>query len=531
MTLIERILAVLLALTVAGLVYESSHGGLAPLWSGVNQLLEAPAIGTSVWLAWVVSILACWLSLVCAQALTSHLVTKPAHGGVLPLVLSIPHAALALGLLLFIDAGGIAMRWAMAVGLIEAPLDYLFPRDPWGMGSVLILVIKETAFFTLIALPIARQLPRQQIQVVGYQAGFSSQQAWHTLIWPQVVMKLRPAILIVVVYGLTNLEVAMVVGPDQPQFVAVRLARFLTDADPSMRAAGAMGLLGLLIATAGLWFITGWLVKRPRAWWFPSLSVKWSVVLIGVPLLMATVALVLWSFALRYPVTEAWPVWGLPSAFQIERLVGLAVTTAWLGCLVALMSVAMAVVVLERQMARGQPRVHWIWWALLWLPQLPLAAGLLYVVIAFGGTPAWWAVVLGHCFIATPYALIALSESWFDRDVRYQMLLRQIGMDRATALFRIWIPRHLGSIVVALAVSFSVSVALYTYTWLLGGGRVETLALELVAFAHADRRAAALSGLILMGLPLIAFVLALAVVSRMGAKRLGMRGGGFAQVR
>jgi ABC-type uncharacterized transport system, permease component len=157
MTLIERILAVLLALTVVGLVYESSHGGLAPPRSGVNQLLEAPAIGASVWLAWVVSILACWLSLVCAQALTSHLVTKPADGGILPLVLSIPHAALALGLLLFIDSRPLPMRWAMAVGLIEAPPDYLFPRDPWGMGSVLILVIKETAFFTLIALPIARQ--------------------------------------------------------------------------------------------------------------------------------------------------------------------------------------------------------------------------------------------------------------------------------------------------------------------------------------------------------------------------------------
>lgn len=531
MTLIERMLAGFLGLIVVGLLYESTYGGMALFWSGVNQLIEAPAIGTSVWLALVVSLLACWLSLVCAQALTSSLVTKPAGGGVLPLLLSIPHAALALGVLLFVDAGGIAMRWALAAGLIDAPFDYLFPRDPWGIGSVLLLVIKETAFLTLIALPVARRLPRQQIQVVGYQAGLSGQQAWQALVWPQVVMKLRPAILIVVVYGLTNLEVAMVIGPDQPQFIAVRLARFLTDADPSLRVAGAIGLLGLLAVTAGLWMMTGWLVRRPRAWMFPRVSVRWLTFLISAMLLLASVALVLWSFAVRYPITDAWPVWGLPSAFQFERLGQLAVTTAWLGGLVALVSVAAAIVVLERQMVRRQHRVHWIWWTLLWLPQLPLAAGLLYLVTTFGGTPGFWVVLVGHWLIATPYALITLSESWFDRDPRYQMLLSQLGVGSVEACYRIWVPKHLGSIVVALAVSFSVSVALYTHTWLLGGGRVETLALELVAYAQADRRAAALSGLILMGLPLIVFVSALAVVSRIGARRLGMRGGGFAQVR
>lgn len=531
MTLIERMLAGVLGLTVVGLVYESTHGGLALFWSGVNQLIEAPAIGASVWLALVVSLLACWLSLVCAQALTCSLVTKPAGGGVLPLLLSIPHAALALGVLLFIDAGGIAMRWALAAGLIDAPFDYLFPRDPWGIGSILILVIKETAFLTLIALPIARRLPRQQIETLGHQAGLSSQQAWQALVWPQVVMKLRPAILIVVVYGLTNLEVAMVIGPDQPQFVAVHLARFLTDAEPSLRAAGAIGLLGLLGITAGLWAMTGWLIRRPSAWMFPRVSVHGSIVLMSVPLLMAVLALVLWSFALRYPITEVWPVWGLPSAFQVQRLIELAATTAWLGGLVALISVVSAILVLERQMARSLHRVHWIWWALLWLPQLPLAAGLLYLVIAFGGAPGFWIVLAGHWLIATPYALITLSESWFERDLRYQGLLRQLGVGPVEALFRIWMPRHLGSIVVALAVSFSVSVALYTHTWLLGGGRVETLALELVAYAQADRRAAAMSGLIVMGLPLIVFVLALAMVSRIGARRLGLRGGGFAQVR
>jgi putative thiamine transport system permease protein len=531
MTLIERMLAGLLGLTVAGLIYESSHSGLDLLWSGLNHLIDAPAIVSSVWLALAVSLAATWLSLVCAQALTRYLVAKPSAGVVLPFVLAIPHAALALGILLFLDAGGIAMRWALAIGVIDAPLDYLFPRDPSGIGSLLVLVIKETAFFTLIALPIARRLPRQQIQTIGQQAGLSSQQAWQALVWPQIVMTLRPAILIVVVYGLTNLEVAMVVGPDQPQFVAVRLARFLTDPDPGIRAAGAIGLLGLLAVTAGLWVLIGRLARRPSAWVFPRIPVPWSMGGICTLLVLAGIALVLWSFALRYPMTGAWPVWGLPSAFQLERVVELAITTAWLGGLVAIGSVATAIAVLEWQMLRRQPRVHWIWWALLWLPQLPLAAGLLYLLIAFGGAPGFLAVLAGHWLITTPYALIALSEVWFDRDRRYEMVLNQLGVGPVMALFKIWIPRHLGSIAVALAIAFSVSVALYTHTWLLGGGRVETLALELVAYAQTDRRAAAVSGLIVMALPLIAFALALAMASHIGARRLGMRGGGFAQVR
>ena len=528
---VERILTGLLALTVLGLALEASQGGkVSGLMAAWMRLADTPAVFASSWLALTVGLLACWLSLIAASALTRWLVDRPSAQPLLSVILALPHAALALGLLLFFDAGGVAVRWAMALGLIDAPPDYLFPRDSLGLGTLIILLIKETAFFTLMALPLARQLPRQSIQTMGAQCGWSRASTWQRLAWPQILMKLKPAVLIVVVFGVTNLEVALVLGPDQPQFIAVRLAALLSDADPLARAASALGLLLLLIVTAGLWGLIGVLLKRPRFWMVPIMPRKGALLVTLAPLILSVVALVIWSLALRYPMTAAWPIWQVPAGYQWHALVRLVGQTAWLGGVVSLLSVASAILVLERLMRHSKPHVTWVWWALLWLPQLPLTAGLLYLWVVLGFSPNWWAVVLGHWLIATPYALITLSEAWFDRDRRLDSLARQCGLSAGAALWHLWIPRHAGSIAVALAVSFSVSVALYTQTWLLGGGRVETLALELVSFATADRRAAALSGLAMTLLPLTVFAMALAFVANRGRNRLGLRGGGYAQV-
>ena len=127
--------------------------------------------------------------------------------------------------------------------------------------------------------------------------------------------------------------------------------------------------------------------------------------------------------------------------------------------------------------------------------------------------------------------MIVISDSWFERDVRHEMLLRQSGLSIARRIFLIWLPRNSRLLILAMALAFAVSCALYTQTILLGGGRIETLMTELIVTVGSERRSAALTGLVNLLLPLIAFVLAMCLNRIAWRHRTGMQGEGYADFR
>ena len=100
----------------------------------------------------------------------------------------------------------------------------------------------------------------------------------HQLIWPQVLQLMGPAIFVVFVFGLTNLEVSLILGPDQPQLIGVRLLQLLTDPDATNRQAGAQGLLILLIGLGVAWLLCRPLLRPhtknrlPLVWSFNRLA-------------------------------------------------------------------------------------------------------------------------------------------------------------------------------------------------------------------------------------------------------------------
>ncbi len=95
----------------------------------------------------------------------------------------------------------------------------------------------------------------------------------------------------------------------------------------------------------------------------------------------------------------------------------------------------------------------------------------------------------------------------------------------------IWMPRISRLLVLAFALAFAVSCSLYTQTILLGGGRIETLMTELMVTVGGERRPAAVTGLVNVLLPLIAFGLALWVNRISWRHRVGMQGDGYADFR
>lgn len=472
--------------------------------------------GLSVWVAVASTV----LSVSCAGVLTAWLWQRPSRSWLSGL-LAVPHGTVALGVLWLLVPSGVIARWlALPFGWTR-PLGWTFPQDSWGIGLILALTLKETVFLAAMAMAVLARLPAQAQCLHAASLGWSSQRIFRQCLWPQVMSRLSAPILIVLAFGLTNLELTLILAPDIPGLIGPRVAALLTDADPIRRGAGAVGALLLLGVTLTLSLVC-LTVLRVMAWWrqtrfehpVPSQGLwlgqqglAWMGGLLwiglGIALLLWAVAGP-WSFQMPLPMTD-WNRFGT----RLLRMAAAAQETTVLGLATALSAVAGAVWVLEWMAQRHQRTLPIFWWGVLWIPALPLSAGLLSAWILLGGQPGFWAVLFAHWLIACPYALIVLSGPWLSRPSWERSVIQMSGLGPCSALIRVWVPKHRAALWLAFAVAFSVSCALYTQTLMLGGGRVETLATELVVSSQSDRRLAAVAGIANTVLPALLFIAAM----------------------
>ena len=123
-----------------------------------------------------------------------------------------------------------------------------------------------------------------------------------------------------------------------------------------------------------------------------------------------------------------------------------------------------------------------------------------------------------------PYVLLALSDPWRAIDQRQIRAAAALGAGPMRRLFRVKLPLLATPLCAAAALGIAVSAAQFLPVLFMGAGRVPTLATEAVALAAgADRRAAAVSGLLLAGLPALAYGLALLAPALLFRHRSGMR--------
>jgi putative thiamine transport system permease protein len=101
-----------------------------------------------------------------------------------------------------------------------------------------------------------------------------------------------------------------------------------------------------------------------------------------------------------------------------------------------------------------------------------------------------------------------------------------LGAGPLRRLLAVKLPMLAAPIMMAVAIGVAVSVAQYLAVLLPGAGRVQALATEAVALASgADRRLAAIMALMQAALPLIGYLLALALPLWLHRNRRGLRGG------
>ncbi len=453
-------------------------------------------------------------------------------------LLSVPHAAFAIGCVALLAPSGWLLRLVSpwATGFSDPP-PWPSTQDPWGLGLVAVLVLKEVPFLLWVALAHLQRpdvaLRLRQELTLAHTLGYSAPQAWWRVGWPQLLPHLAVPLLGVWAYGLTVVDVALVIGPTSPPTLAMLAWQWLQDADPATNAQGAAAAwcLALVLACgAGVW----WGLRQLKFWrtrWTrgpdthradtapyalpapPKRVTAWAPPpMFGVLLVYAAVMLAL----LLGSITGAWPfpqLWPQTHTAQAWRQVAASHDTLWTSAWLALASTTAALVWvvawLDWAPARWQQRLWPLWMMPLALPALLWVLGVHRFSLAWGldatGTGVW----LAHTLACVPYVLMALQGPYLGFDPRLHLVSATLGHRHAVFLWRVKWPLLRSALTAAWAIGFAVSIAQYLPTLYVGAGRFQTVTTEAVTLAAGGQRSltSAFAWLQWM-LPVLAFGLA-----------------------
>ena len=482
----------------------------APAWSGLLQDPQTVrALGLSVWTGLLstalATLLAAWVlsTTVGRSATQTHRLARW-----LAPMLAVPHAAFAIGLVALLAPSGWIVRalspWATG---LDAPPPWTTTQDPWGLGLVAVLVCKEMPFLLWAALAhvqrpdVARRL--QQELRLAHTLGYSAHAAWWRVGWPQLLPRLTAPLLAVLAYGLTVVDVALVIGPTTPPTLAVLAWQWLQDADPAMNAQGAAAawlLAGMLVLCAAL----TWSASRAPLWrlrWtrgaepnkpnqrHSAVSLPDTLALLASVYLAVLLALLVgsvtghWPFPQWLPDTWTWAAWHsvLGSGSTVWTTVGLALASA-------AVALVWAVAWLEWAPPRWQLRAQPLLTLPLVLPAVLWVVGLHRLALDWQLDTTAWGLWLAHTLACLPYVLLALQGPYTGFDARLRQVAATLGHGPWTFLLQVKWPLLRAALAASFAIGFAVSVAQYLPTLYVGAGRFNTITTEAVTLAAGGQR-------------------------------------------
>lgn len=459
-------------------------------------------------------------------------------------LLSVPHAAAALGLALLIAPSGMLFRLVAAPMGWDVPPDLLIVQDPWGLALTAGLIAKEAPFLLLMILAALPQADAARRVAIARSLGRGRVAGWLTAVFPTVYAQIRMPVLVVLSYSMTVVDVGLILGPSTPPTLSVQVTRWMAHPDLDFRAVAAAGAMVQLAAVATA--LAAWLgaerivAHLGRAWvWsgrpVPERTARGAGLGLGLATATAVLGgvglLALWSVAARWSfpallpddlTTRSWARFG-------PAMAATAGETLILAGVATLLSLVLVIGCLEAEHRFGLgvgTRAVMLLYLPLMVPQIAFVPGLALLSAWAGRGWEWPAVLLGHVVFVLPYVFLSLSGPFRAWDPRLARVAAGLGASRSRVLWRLRLPMLLGPVLTAAAVGMAVSVGQFLPTLLLGGGRVTTLATEAVALsAGGDRRAIGVWGLGQAGAALLPFAVALGLPAFLHRDRRGLRHG------
>ncbi len=494
--------------------------------AGWRDLLTQPGLARSVGLTLLTGVtstaLAWWIS----TWLLQRAFVAGRLGSLLrpvPVMLATPHAAMAIGLVFLLAPSGWLLRLLAPLAGWDQPPAWTTTQDPWGLGLVLALVVKEVPFLLWTA---ATQLRRDDV-LRRWQAehglartlGYNARTAFVRVVWPQLARRLRWPLMAVLAYGLTVVDMALVIGPASPPTLAMQAWQWLLDADALVQSRGAAAgllLVGLVALCAG---IADRIVmrhppaldgqrgaparglQRPGLWPLGCLAGLYGLVL---ALLAVGSVSGVWPFPDLMPT-----LWSLDAWQTVAGSSTTLATTFWLALASSAVALAWSVAWLETAPGHWDRLARPLLYASLVLPGVLWVVGLYRLGLGLRLEATATGLWLAHTLMVLPYVLLSLSPAYQGFDPRHAQVCASLGHGRWTLLWRVKWPLLRQSLAASLAVGFAVSVAQYLPTLYLGAGRLDTVTTEAVALAAGGQRSllGAFAGLQWL-LPVAAFALA-----------------------
>lgn len=522
-----------------GLALALAEAASPPAWWA---LWGDPQWGTALGLSLASAAVSTLGALVLTMGLVTALHGTPAWtrltASLAPL-LAVPHAAFAIGLAwLVAPTGGLARTLAPWMGWTSPP-PWATVNDPHALGLTLVLVFKEVPFLLWsVAAMLAR--PELAARLAGEQRiartlGHGLRAWWWRAGWPQLLPRLAWPLLAVFAYGLTVVDLALIVGPTTPPTAAVLAWQDLQDAEPARNARGAAGAVLLALALAAVLLAAavcgpvlrwGWAAVAvsghratpptragfPRAGLTPSRAGAGLTPWWALPALYAVVGLVLLALSVAgpWPFPAPWPV-----SFSAQGWQAVAASLGTVGFTAALASVSTGIALLMVCLWLASTPSRWdalvtpVVLGPLVLPPLMLMAGLYQGALHLRLDGRAAGVLWAHVLVVLPYVFLVLRPAWRDLDPRLAQTAATLGRSRWAYRWQIQRPLLAAPVAAALAVGFAVSSGQFLATQMLGAGRWPTVTTEAVTLASGgDRRTAAAFALLQALLPLAAFAAA-----------------------
>lgn len=456
-------------------------------------------------------------------------------------LLSVPHAAAAFGLAFLVAPSGLAMRLVSpALTGYASPPDWLVPHDPLGLTMMAGLVAKEMPFLFLVTLAALPQVPLREARHLSASLGYGRIRGFLVSSWPLVYRQIRLPVFAVLAFAGSVVDVAMILGPDLPAPLPVRIAEWMADSDLQMRflaSAGALLQFGLTLAAMALWFAIeklGSLVLRRmsgsgarhandrviRGMACAAVMVSAAMIFLGLAVLFVWSVAGLWPFPSVLPHSLTLKPWlrALPEA------TGLIITTIALAGSSSALALLLAIGLLWQEGLRPGRLLQPLLYLPLLVPQLCFVFGLQILGLVLGFGSSFALLLLAHLIFVLPYVVLSLSQPWQAFDRRYERVAAGLGKTRLTILLRIRLPMLTRACLTAFAVGFAVSAGLYLPTLLIGAGRIVTITTEAVALSSGgDRRIIGVYALLQTIVPFAGFLIASLVPHLLFRDRRAMR--------
>ncbi len=549
------VLAGLVGVIFPALGYFPAIGANAFSTQVFATLFDLPDIWQMMWLSLFTGVGSTLLAVIAAFCILATFYQSSLLGkiqGVLSPFLVFPHAAAAISLLFVVSPSGI---FAATTTRLNAYFSHAFTTpfvneisemalpaandgtllyDGLGLSILIALSLKELPFILLMTLSVMSQ-PLVKKKLTGYvkvgtALGYSPTASFFKLVLPTIFSQIKLPLLAVLVFATSNVEIPLILGPNNPSTLAVAIMHWFNHIDLSMRLLASSAAVVQVAVSAvavvlflGIERLVAYTGKRSLSGgnrYFADTALRacgFTVMAVYIILICAVVYTVVvysfakqWHFPLLLPEGLTLLHWSTATSALTTPLIN----TLLLGVLVSTNSLVLVLFTLESEQLKPARVVASNAFSVsLFLPLLVPGVAFLYGLVWFQQlvfqNAVWFHTYVAHMVYVVPYVFLSMAVAYRKFDNRYAMVAQSLGKTPWQVFYHVKLPSLFSAIMVAWALGLAISFSQYLPTLLASGGTLPTVTTEAVAsVSGSSTRLTAVYVIIQAVMPLIGFMIA-----------------------